>query len=80
MKSALASLILGLGVASATAATAPPDHSSRACVASTDQDDPVAALEIEALRRRITALEERVEVLEHELDTPDANPSTETRP
>ena len=80
MKSVLASLILGLGVASATAATAPPDHTSRACVASTDQDDPVAALEIEALRRRITALEERVEVLEHELDAPDASPSTETRP
>lgn len=44
--------------------------------------DPIAALEIQALRRRIVALEERAEIMEHELlsDRPASLQPQEDRP
>lgn len=54
-----------VAVSSAQAADAPAPGSARvACPADGARADPVAMLEMEALRRRIVALEERVEGLE----------------
>jgi len=67
-----ATLLLALvAVSSAQAADAPAPRSARVtCPADgATKADPVAMLEMEALRRRIVALEERVEGLELQLQS-----------
>lgn len=64
-------LLLALAaVSTAQAADATAPRSARAtCPADGAKADPVAMLEMEALRRRIVALEERVEGLELQLQS-----------
>jgi hypothetical protein len=56
-----------LVLALAASASAPAAERPSACPAASGDPDPVAALEIQDLRRRIVALEERVEGIEHDL-------------
>lgn len=60
-----AATILSLALAAGTFSWAAETPS--ACPAGAGDPDPVATLEIQALRRRIVMLEERVEAIEHEL-------------
>ncbi len=70
----LAILTIGTGLA-ASPTPVPAD-----CAIDPKQDDPLIAIEIAALHRRIVDLEERVETMERALSAAAEDPQPETRP
>jgi hypothetical protein len=72
----LAILTIGTGLAASPAPVPVPAD----CAIDPKQDDPLIAIEIAALHRRIVDLEERVETMERALSAAAEDPQPETRP
>ncbi len=74
----LAILTTGTGFAASPAPVPVPVPAD--CAIDPKQNDPLIAIEIAALHRRIVDLEERVETMERALSAAAEDPQPETRP